>query len=199
MKTIHWLAAFVLAFELPVPLYWVILHSRIAYWRKHARYSYWVALLAAWGLGDGLLYDFRRQLFAWHRLDGSAAFYMTLAAGLALIAVDVFTFFSVEFELGGSRLVGHAEVTGRRDLATRGLYTRMRHPRYAGMIAAVVGVAVLANSRTLWIVVFFWCGVALATIALEERELHARFGAAYGEYAQRVPALFPFRFGAGHK
>ena len=34
-----------------------------------------------------------------------------------------------------------------------------------------------------------WLVIALATIQIEERELRARFGAAYIAYAQRVPAL----------
>ena len=110
--------------------------------------------------------------------------------------MDVFTLISVETELGGHRLVGHAELTGRGQLATRGLYTRLRHPRYFGMIAAVLGGCVILRSQPLWILGALWLLATLATIRIEERELRSRFGREYAAYAERVPALLPIRFRA---
>jgi protein-S-isoprenylcysteine O-methyltransferase Ste14 len=199
MRGIHWLAAFILGFEMPVPIYWLILHSQVGFWRRHQRISYWIALIAAWGGGGGLLYHFRRALFDWRVPANSGAANWHLPAGLALIAVDIIIFGIVEFELGASRLVGHAEITGRGKLATHGLYTWVRHPRYMGMIAGIVGVCVLVNSRALWVVGLLWCVLAIVTIALEERELRSRFGASYRDYARRVPALIPFRLGSSQQ
>lgn len=192
MKALHWLAALIIGFEMPVPIYWIVLHGPIAFWRRHVRAGYWMAVVVAWGAGDGLLYHFRRTLFdGW---PGSAApLRWATLAGMALIAVDVFTFTVAEMQLGGRRLVGHAELTHSGELATGGLYTRIRHPRYLGMIAAVLGVCVLAGTRPLWMVSALWCVAALGSIGLEERELRSRFGSAYSEYALRVPALLPFR------
>ena len=75
-----------------------------------------------------------------------------------------------------------------------GLYAYVRHPRYTGMFCAVAGAALLAGTKTLWIILGVWCLAALLVIRLEERELEARFGAAYSEYRRRVPAFLPFKF-----
>jgi protein-S-isoprenylcysteine O-methyltransferase Ste14 len=64
------------------------------------------------------------------------------------------------------------------------------------MMAAVLGGCVLVGSPTLWVVGGVWLVAALGIIRLEERELRRRFGAAYAAYAQRVPALWPLRFGS---
>lgn len=193
MRALHILSAIVIGFEMPVPIYWLILHAPVNFWRRHVRPSYWVAILGAWGVGDWLLYYFRAPLFHGAAFPvGISPFWMR-ALGLALIAVDIFTLTSVEMELGGSRLVGHAELTGRGQLATRGLYTRVRHPRYLGMMAGVMGGCLLVGTLPMWVLGMLWLVLALGTIQLEERELRVRFGNAYAEYAARVPALLPFR------
>jgi len=191
MKALPWLAAIVLFFEMPVPVYWLILHTRIQFWRHHVLAGYWIAIVLAWGGGDALLYHFRRQLFD---SRAAAASSWLAVAGLLLITLDLFAFASSEMQLGARRLVGHAELTGTGQLAISGPYTRIRHPRYLGMIAGVLGGCLLIGLRPLWMVEIFWCGLALSAIALEERELRLRFGSAYSDYARRVPALWPFRF-----
>jgi protein-S-isoprenylcysteine O-methyltransferase Ste14 len=191
MKALPWLAAIVLFFEMPVPIYWLVLHTRIQFWRQHVLAGYWIAIVLAWGGGDGLLYHFRRQLLDWR---AAAAPSWLAVPGLLLIALDLFAFASSEIHLGTRRLVGQAELTGTGELAVSGLYTRIRHPRYLGMITGVLGSSLLIGLRPLWIILICWCGLALSVIALEERELRLRFGSAYSDYARRVPALLPFRF-----
>lgn len=192
MRLIHRIAGFVLAGEMPVPVYWLVLHTGVSFWRRHVRPSYWVAVLAAWGGGDSLLYHFRGALFPAQQRP-----LVAVIAGLALIAADAIIFVTAETVLGGRRLVGHAELTGTGEMTTRGLYTHLRHPRYLGMMAAILGACILAGSWTLWFVAACWWIVAMATIRLEERELRRRFGSAYDDYARRVPALLPFRFSSG--
>jgi len=193
MRLIHRIAGFVLAGEMPVPVYWLVLHTGVSFWRRHVRAGYWVAILVAWGGGDGLLYHFRGSLLPIQQRP-----LVAVVAGLALIAADVIIFVTAETVLGGRRLVGQAELTGRGEMTTQGLYTRLRHPRYLGMMAAVLGACILAGSWSLWIVAACWWLLALASIRMEERELRRRFGSAYDDYACRVPALIPFRFGSGH-
>ena len=181
------IAIFVLAFEMPVPFYWLILHQPVLFWRKHMRAAFPVAVLAAWGIVDVLLYRLRLELF---RRDSVS--WLALL-GFVLIGVDVFTFTKSEAVLGGRRIVGHSELAGSRELIARGLYTRVRHPRYLGMMSGVLGACLIVALPPLWAAGVVWLFLALLTIRAEEHELHARLGPAYAAYAERVPALLPFR------
>jgi protein-S-isoprenylcysteine O-methyltransferase Ste14 len=189
MRFLHVVAGFFLFFELPIPIYWLILHPFNAFWRSRVRAAFLFAGLSAWTCGGVLLWHFRRLLLAATRPS-----WFAIAAGFALIAVEVYLFVRVERELGGRRLVGHAELTGTGEMFSGGLYAYVRHPRYAGMFSAVLGAALLAGTPLLWIVLVVWCPFALIVIRLEERELAARFGASYKAYRKRVPAFLPFRW-----
>lgn len=182
------IAIAVLAFEMPVPIYWLILHQPVLFWRKHMRAAFPVAVVAAWGSVDSFLYRFHLELF---RQEGIS--WLALL-GLVLIGVDVFTFAKSEAVLGGRRIVGRSELEGSRELIARGLYRRVRHPRYLGMMSGVLGACLIIALPPLWSASVVWLLLALLTIRAEEHELHARLGPAYAAYAERVPALLPFRF-----
>ncbi len=181
-------AGLVLFAELPVPLYWLILHPGAKFWRAHLRAAFWFAGLTAWTVGGVLLVHYRAILLtevpprAWR-----------IALGLPLIAIEFYTLRKVERQLGTRRLVGHAELTQSGELETSGLYARIRHPRYTAMFCAVLGACLVAGTPLLWLVAAAWWLVQLGVIALEEREMAARFGAPYAEYRRRVPAFLPIR------
>jgi protein-S-isoprenylcysteine O-methyltransferase Ste14 len=187
MRFLHALAGFILFFELPIPIYWLILHPFNAFWRSRVNAAFWFAATAAWTLGGALLWNYRS-----HLLVGTRASALAIAAGLALIGAEVYLFIRVERELGSRRLVGHAELTGTGEMFTGGLYAYMRHPRYTGMFCAVIGAALLAGTPLLWAILALWWILALIVIRLEERELVQRFGLAYRDYQKRVPAFLPF-------
>jgi protein-S-isoprenylcysteine O-methyltransferase Ste14 len=191
-KAIRLIAIAILAFEMPVPIYWLILHAPVAFWRRHIRAAFPVAVLAAWGIIDSVLYRFRVELF---RRDGLT--WLALV-GLFFLAFDVFAFSKSEAVLGGRRIVGHSELAGSRELIARGLYARVRHPRYLGMMSGVFGACFIVALPPLWAAGIVWLVLALFTIRAEERELRARLGPAYAAYAKRVPALLPF-WGPSHK
>ena len=186
MKFLHAVAGFILLFELPIPIYWLILHPFNSFWRTRVRAAFWFAPLTAWLTGGVLLWHFRHALLAATRPPMIA-----IAAGFALIAVEAYLFVRVERELGTRRLIGHAELTRTGELFSGGLYAYVRHPRYAGMFSAVAGAGLLAGTLTLWILLLLWLPFALTVIRLEEQELSARFGPAYDEYRNRVPAFLP--------
>src|ERR1700680_976929 len=188
MRFLHAVAGFVLFFELPIPIYWLILHPFHSFWRTRIRAAFWFAGLAAWICGGVALWFFRRMLLAATRPS-----WFAIATGFALIAVEGYLFVRVERELGSRRLVGHAELTGTGEMCSGGLYAHVRHPRYAGMFSAVLGAALLAETPLLWVVLVIWCPFALIVIRVEERELTARFGPDYEAYRKRVPAYLPLR------
>ena len=188
MRFLHAVAGFVLFFELPIPIYWLILHPFNSFWRSRVRAAFWFAGLTAWTCGGVVLWHFRHMLLA-----ATIPSWFAIAAGFALIAVEGYLFVRVERELGSRRLVGHAELTGTGEMFSGGLYAHVRHPRYAGMFSAVLGAALLAGTPLLWVVLVIWFLFALIVIRLEERELAARFGQDYEAYRKRVPAFLPFR------
>jgi protein-S-isoprenylcysteine O-methyltransferase Ste14 len=197
MRILQWFAALILVVELPVPVYWLVLHGGIGFWRKQnrGRLPYWVAVGAAWGLGGWLLYRFLLPgVFA-----AAARPPWAILTGAALLVADVAIFAIAESELGGRRLVGQAELSAKGELAVRGLYAHVRHPRYLGMMLGVLGVCVLAGSGRLWVVAAVWWLAALGIIRIEERELRERFGSAYTAYAERVPMLLPMRLVTGRR
>src|SRR5216683_6983066 len=187
MRFLHAVAGLILFVELPIPIYWLILHPFNSFWRNRVRAAYWIAGLTAWTSGGVLLLIYRPLL-----LSAARPSWVAIAAGLVLIGIEVYLFLRVERELGSRRLVGHAELTGTGEMFTGGLYAHVRHPRYTGMFCAVVGAALLGGSLRLWAVLALWWPFALIVIRLEEKELAARFGPGYEEYRMRVPAFLPF-------
>jgi protein-S-isoprenylcysteine O-methyltransferase Ste14 len=194
MKFLHAVAGFILFFELPIPIYWLILHPFNSFWRSRVRAAFWFAALTAWVSGGVLLWHFRHELLAAARPP-----WFAIMAGFALIAVEVYLFVRVERELGTARLIGHAELTGTGEMFSGGLYAHVRHPRYSGMFSAVIGAALLAGRPLLWIVLGLWWPFALIVIHLEEKELSFRFGSSYEDYRRRVPAFLPGRRHSGTK
>ena len=190
MTLFDWLAAIVLFLQLPIPLYWFVVHSQVSFWRRHQKASYITGLLVSWPPVTACLGLYHRELFRrnWPPLASSAT-------GLALIILEGWIFWHVKRELGGERLVGKTELTGGGEVAHRGIYARIRHPRYLGSFLAILGACLLGGTAVMWIVAAVWCALTLGAISLEERELRTRFGAAYEEYCRRVPRFLP----AGHK
>jgi protein-S-isoprenylcysteine O-methyltransferase Ste14 len=87
------------------------------------------------------------------------------------------------------RVLHEAQRAGR--LATTGPYAHVRHPQYVGFVLVIVGF--LVQWPTLLTLAMFpvlvWMYVRLAHE--EEREVLARFGETYVDYARRVPAFVP--------
>lgn len=188
MTPLGWLAAIVFLVQLPIPLYWFVIHPQVKFWRRHRKACYITGLLLSWGPVTPCLFIFRRQLF---RNDRPPVWEMVF--GLALIFFEGWIFWRVRKDLGGARLAGPTELSGGGEIAHRGIYAYIRHPRYAGSFLAILGACLLAGTRAMWIVAAVWSLLTLIAIAFEERELRFRFGAAYEAYCRRVPRFLPLR------
>lgn len=186
MRYFRFLALLVFFFDLPVPIYWFVLHPFGKFWRGRIRQAFWIAGLGSWTVGAIFVFAFRDRLLA----PGSPSF-PTILVALVLVASDfILLYYSGKF-LGGRKLVGHAELTGKSDLITTGIYKFVRHPRYTGMIAAVVGACLLAGNPWAWTAGAIWLLLVLVSIFLEEREMRQRFGFAYSDYCLTVPRFIP--------
>jgi protein-S-isoprenylcysteine O-methyltransferase Ste14 len=77
-------------------------------------------------------------------------------------------------------------------LVTGGPYAYVRNPAIFGLLIILLGVAFLADSISGFILVPIAALISAAFIRLvEEKELLARFGAAYEHYRKSVPMLVP--------
>lgn len=76
-------------------------------------------------------------------------------------------------------------------LHTHGIYAFIRHPMYAAVLLACLGVT-LSTGRVLSIASFVVLVVVLHVKSrFEDRLLEARFGWQFAVYASRVPAILP--------
>ncbi|MGD0956922.1 MAG: isoprenylcysteine carboxylmethyltransferase family protein [Candidatus Acidiferrales bacterium] len=186
MTLFGWLAAIVLFLQLPIPLYWFVVHPLVRFWRARPTAAYVVGLLLSWPPVTAAIVIFRHELFR-SALPPAAG----IVVGLALIGFEGWIFWRVHHDLGTARLVGKTELTGGGEMARHGIYARIRHPRYSGSFLAIVGACFLAGTRAAWVVAAVWVVLTLVAISLEERELRTRFGAAYEGYCRRVPRFIP--------
>lgn len=87
----------------------------------------------------------------------------------------------------------------RHELATGGVYARMRHPQYAGFILVMLGFLVqwptILTLAMFPVLVVMYVKLAKA----EEREAIAEFGDAYRNYMKDVPGFIPRLGGEGSK
>jgi len=183
-----WLAAIVFFLHLPIPLYWFVVHPFSNFWRRRQKAAYITGLLCSWPPVTAALMIYRRELF---RADWPSS--PTLVVGAGLIVFEGWIFWRVHRDLGTSRLVGKTELSGGGELQCRGIYGRIRHPRYTGSFLAILGACLLAGTRVMWAVAAVWLALMLSAIALEERELRVRFGEPYRDYCRRVPRFIPLR------
>jgi protein-S-isoprenylcysteine O-methyltransferase Ste14 len=184
---LRWIAALVLFLQLPVPLYWFVVHPQIDFWRRHGKVVYIAGVLLSWPVVTTFLFVFRRELF----LAGTVPFWR-IALGVFLIIFEVWLFWRAQHDLGIARFVGQTELSGGGEIVSRGIYARMRNPRYVGSFIAILGACFLAGTTRLWLVALVWTVLMLAAIAMEEREMRARLGQNYLEYCRRVPRFLPF-------
>ena len=189
MAAIGWFAALVLFLQLPIPLYWFVVHPQVSFWRRHQTAAFVTGVLLSWVPVTTCIVVFRDELFC----DRWPPVWMS-TTGFALIIFESWIFWRVKRDLGVARLVGKTELSGGGDVVHRGIYARIRHPRYVGSFLAIVGACFLAGTQTLWFVAAIWSVLTLVAIAFEERELRARLGDTYIDYCRRVPRFLPLRW-----
>lgn len=86
------------------------------------------------------------------------------------------------------------EAQRRQELATRGVYARIRHPQCVAFVLIMLGV-LLQWPTILTVAMFPVLVVMYAYLAArEEAEMRSKFGRAYESYAAHVPRFIP-RFG----
>ena len=101
-----------------------------------------------------------------------------VVGGLALLAM-------------GSDTRVHPVPDARTSLRVSGIYAWIRHPMYAAVLLAALGVS-LFSGRVLSLLAFLaLVGVLHVKAGFEDRMLQEKFGWQFSVYASRVPALIP--------
>ncbi|MBI3933037.1 MAG: isoprenylcysteine carboxylmethyltransferase family protein [Acidobacteria bacterium] len=85
-----------------------------------------------------------------------------------------------------------APVLPTERLVVSGLYRRVRNPMYCGVIAAVLGQALLLGNEDLLVYgAAVWAAFHAFVLLYEEPRLRARYGAEYEEYCRNVRRWWP--------
>lgn len=80
---------------------------------------------------------------------------------------------------------------GRGALVTEGVYSRIRHPQYAGLMVLIAGALVQWPTLVTLLMAPVLLLLYYRLARKEEWELEVKFGWAYQEYRNRVPAFIP--------
>jgi protein-S-isoprenylcysteine O-methyltransferase Ste14 len=104
--------------------------------------------------------------------------------GLTIALVGVFTL----KKFYASTLV----ILNDHQLITHGIYRRVRHPIYLGVLIAVFGPPVYASSLWGSLAMAVLIPIFLNRIRMEEQLLIEEFGEAYEAYRRTTPKLIPF-------
>jgi protein-S-isoprenylcysteine O-methyltransferase Ste14 len=148
----------------------------------------------------GIAVEFAGLAFVWSvsRPYFSPLVQMPKSAEAAVSAIAVIIAFASVWLCGaaaktlGKQWTYRARVIEGHELITTGPYSLVRNPIYLGMFGMLVATG-LAVGR--WWTLLTGAAVFLAgteiRIRAEEKLLRETFGAAFAEYAKRVPAFFP--------
>jgi protein-S-isoprenylcysteine O-methyltransferase Ste14 len=172
-----------------IPLFWLLVHPHVGYWRSRVRSPYRLLLplwIVSW-LVTGLLTAPWRSISlydtAWSWLPAAAL----LAAGITIYKLSGAGFSARQ--LGGLPELLPDPQTER--LVTSGIRSRVRHPIYLAHLLEMLAWSVGAGLLTCYALTAFALATGIVMIRLEDRELEERFGDAYREYRRKVPAALP--------
>lgn len=153
---------------------------------REDRGNRWVlAAFAALGLLLSYLPARTDRLDLW-TLDGDALRWAGLAVFTAGGVLRLWPVFVL-----GRRFSGYVAIQPGHRLVTDGLYRRIRHPSYLGLLVASVGWSLTFRSAVGLVLTAALLVPLVARIRAEERLLAATFGPAWQAYAARTSRLLP--------
>jgi protein-S-isoprenylcysteine O-methyltransferase Ste14 len=188
-RAIDGLALIYAALYFPVPVYWLLIHPAVNYWRRIGYRSFWIAL-PVWAMVGVPLALTGNSLFA-YRLPRNAA---TYALGAAFLAVNFWASRRVHQQFSFKKLAGQPELNPNhplRGVVGTGIYARVRHPRYANIMLGFIAFGLLTGAAAIFLLAFVTYLLYLIVTPLEERELREQYGSEYEAYARTVPRFFP--------
>lgn len=191
MDTIRYVIALLLIVAVPAAIvFWVLIHPFVRFWRRLGVATTYTAVCTVVAVVMATVVAVRDRLLA---VDFGMSVPLGVV-GLVCLALAGWLLVKLRQKLTVRVLVGVPELSSDPKtgiLINDGIYARVRHPRYGQMTLAILGYALIANYPAVYGAFFLWCVGIYGVTVLEERELAARFGAAYRDYAARVPRFVP--------
>src|SRR5215471_15064420 len=92
----------------------------------------------------------------------------------------------------GRNWSGEITLKQEHELIRSGPYGLVRHPIYSGMLAAMLGTAIVIGEWRALIALLFFVAAVLRRVSVGQRWLGETFPDDYARYRQEVPALIPF-------
>jgi len=175
----------------PAPIFWLLIHPAIRFWRRLGTRAYWMAL-PLWLVSGAMLLFLRQELFA-HRLNRST---VTTLMGTGLVLLGLWLNRRVHREFNWRRLVGFPEIAPERHpggVVRSGIYVNLRHPRYLEFMITFIGLALLTGAVGIFVLAILTVLLYLIVAPLEERELRQQYGQEYEAYRSEVPRFLPRR------
>lgn len=191
MDDVRYYVALVTIISFPPPiLCWFLVHPFVDKWRRVGLIPCYTFLAAFLLLAMLWLWSVRDLALA----KEFGTHWWLVVASLVPFGAGVYMRVLWARTMKKSTLLGLDELKGTGSpeaLVTTGIHARIQHPRYVEGFLVLVGLAVFVNYLTLYILTLAYIPLIYIVVLLEERELRARFGQAYEDYAARVPRFFP--------
>lgn len=153
---------------------------------REDRSNRWILLpLLSIGLLSGFLPAYTERK-GWWILDGDIVRWLGFSlyvSGGALRIAPVFVL--------GRRFSGLVAIQPGHELVTDGIYGRVRHPSYLGLLIMGLGWALTFRSRAGVVLAGLVIPPLLARVRSEEALLRSQFGEAYDSYRRRTSRLIP--------
>ncbi len=191
MDTFRYVMAVMIVIGLPPGIaVWFIVHPFIGFWRKRGSvFTFTVMTIFLLASMTGLFLI--RDVFLQQEYGTS---YLLIGLGVPFLAASVYVQYFRAKHLKFKTLAGGPEVNPSAEggkLLTKGIYGKIRHPRYVEFMLGSVGWALITNYLATYVVTLLAFPMIRLVVILEERELRDRFGEAYVEYSARVPRFIP--------
>lgn len=129
----------------------------------------------------------------WRRIPVYRGDWLWVPAVL-LFVMGFFIYFRSGKNFSAKQLGGLPEVHGanrEQCLVTDGIRARVRHPVYLAHLCEMLAWSVGTGLAVCWGLTAFAAATGALMIEMEDAELEQRFGDAYREYRNSVPAVIP--------
>jgi protein-S-isoprenylcysteine O-methyltransferase Ste14 len=132
-----------------------------------------------------------RQPIGWLNLRFLTATVAIHALGLILVATGLGFAAWARLHLGRN-WSGEITLKQEHELVRSGPYRFVRHPIYSGMLAAMLGTAMVIGEWRALLALAFLSFAILRRVRVEERWLGEIFPDSYARYRRKVPGIIPF-------